>query len=341
MQGEEPKKKKKPEEKRTFKAGGVELTKEEFDILKGRTGGQVTERIREAEANILRTRAEKTPRLLSESERTRFGAIQQVEREEEVAPLVERGEESIAELQEKIARPPDITPQPLLETTAELPLKITEIPARGLASVLTAVTGKQFTAATAEELADTPFGKIAGNALLGLGAAAGILSIGAIAGSISVGVAKSTIAASVTAKVGTLGKLLGVGILAGGPQVFTGKKIGTARTVIAGMVEEGERIEADVRNGLSVDFALDRLDEMADQIDMAEATLKQKSQFDVIYRISDAHISDTQNIIKSREALRRRMRATINIARQGTAALNPEALMANAAERTKEGEIEA
>ena len=124
------------------------------------------------------------------------------------------------------------------------------------------------------------------------------------------------------------------GILAGGKLTDIDRgNIATARNIIQGMVEEGERIEADVRNGLDPSLAVDRLSQMADEIVNAESEIKKASIFNLKYRIDDESTRDQQAIIKAREAIRRRLRAVENIAATGTAALNPEALLMGISQR--------
>lgn len=257
-----------------------------------------------------------------------------------VDPLTQRGQGEVAELQENIDQPPELAPPSVLETTAGVGLGIpSEInPSNRLPSPQDIILGKALgidftTGPDTGEFAKTKLGKIIGNLNLAGAAAALGLSGQAVAAAAGPAVAQTSIGAFVGT---SIGKLVGISVLGGLVDQLTRGKIGTARKIIAGMVEEGERIEADVRNGLDPNFAIDRLTEMADQIDNAEEVIKNKGKFDITYRLSDAYLADQQAIVKSREALRRRFDAVINIANTGTAALNPEALMLNAAIRTEE-----
>ncbi len=137
----------------------------------------------------------------------------------------------------------------------------------------------------------------------------------------------------VASQVGKLA-IAAAGIFIGGKLTDLNRgEISTSRKIIQGMVEEGERIEADVRNGLDPGFAVDRLSTMADEIENAESAIKLATIYNIKYRLDKESLADQQSIIKAREAIRRRLRAVENIAVTGTAALNPEALLMSISQR--------
>lgn len=253
-----------------------------------------------------------------------------------VSPLTEQATSETGELQSKIDEPLDLAPDPLLETTAGVGLqtsvKLGNIATFGVAEYIREAMGINPTEEQVDEFSKTGIGKVVGNVLLATEAGIALFGAGAAAAYVAPLVAQSTMGTVVS---GSVAKFFGFSALAGLGASATIGKIGTARKVIGGMVEEGERIEADVRNGVDPNFALARLEEMADQLDEAEATIKQVGQYDITYRLSDGHLADEQAIIKAREAIRRRINAVSNIALQGAAALDADALMLNAAARVE------
>lgn len=242
------------------------------------------------------------------------------ERAEEAEEVKERIEPIIGELQEKIAQPPEI--QGTLE----------DVRAQRVAQIEQnrEFFGKLFTgkATSAEIIAEAKKFATAG-AVVG-GVAAGLTFAAPIAASTAL---KTVISSKVGASALGLAGSVGLYFVGGKLTDLDRGEIQTSKRIISGMVEEGERIEADVRNGLDSGFAVDRLEQMAVEIEKAESATKLASIYNLKYRLDDESLADQQDIIKAREAIRRRLRAVENIAITGTAALDVEALIAGLSQR--------
>ena len=226
-------------------------------------------------------------------------------------------QELIGELQEKIDEPPELETDfkeqraTQVEQNREFAVKL--------------FSGK---ATSGEIIAEAKKVAVAG-AVVG-GVAAGLIFAAPLVAATAVRVVIGKVVAS---QVGKLA-IAAAGIFIGGKLTDLNRgEISTSRKIIQGMVEEGERIEADVRNGLDPGFAVDRLSTMADEIENAESAIKLATIYNIKYRLDKESLADQQSIIKAREAIRRRLRAVENIAVTGTAALNPEALLMSISQR--------
>ena len=133
----------------------------------------------------------------------------------------------------------------------------------------------------------------------------------------------------------------GVKVIAGGliAEAFGGKvtdinrnKINTMKARISGITEDGERIEASVGNGLPPEQAIAQLQTMIEAVDDSEQALKTLAITNLKYRVGKEYIADSDSIISARTSMRRRIQAIENIAIQGSASLNPEALILNASQ---------
>lgn len=231
--------------------------------------------------------------------------------------LGSRPQELIGELQEKIDQPPEIQGT-ISEQNLEIQVKQREF------------FGKLFTGkASIAEIINEAKNFGTGLAITG-GLAAGLTLAAPLAASAAV---KAVIGSKVGASVVALSSSVGLYFIGGSLTDLNRGEIQTSRKIIGGMVEEGERIEADVRNGLDPSFAVNRLEEMANEIDKAEAGIKLATIHNAKYKFDKESLADQQDVVKAREAVRRRLRAVDNIAKLGTAALNPEALIQSIAER--------
>lgn len=133
---------------------------------------------------------------------------------------------------------------------------------------------------------------------------------------------KGSVAAIKTAVAG-----LGLFVVGRGIFDYRGDEMDNLRSGLKKVVEDGERIEAAVRNGFPNSDSIALLRTMTDEVSSAESRIKELGNFNLQYRVSKEYILDTQNVRSAREALLRRVLAIENIALTGQAALNPEALM--------------
>ena len=133
--------------------------------------------------------------------------------------------------------------------------------------------------------------------------------------------------------------IAGLGIYTIGGRVFDykGGEMESYRTRIQKVVEDGERIEAAVRNGMNPEDAIRILREMADETSNAERRIKELGNFNIEYRASKEYLEDMVRVRSAREAILRRILAIENIAATGQAALNIEELLFEA-EQMKGGE---
>jgi len=236
------------------------------------------------------------------------------------------------ELQQKIDQPQDITPRTVSEILGNY-FKETQQQKQARAEENRIFFGKLFAGkATKEEIVKNAkeFGLAAG--IVG-GAIASPFLLPHVAGF----AARTVIGKVVSGQVGklaTTGAAIGLSIVGAGAITDIERgEIQTQKEIITGMVEEGERIEADVRNGLDPAFAIERFRDMSNSLDEAERIIHQKGDTNIKYRSGREYLGVTQDLIGAREALRRRVRATENIAVTGTAALNSESLMQSVGER--------
>ena len=129
--------------------------------------------------------------------------------------------------------------------------------------------------------------------------------------------------------VGGLGTLVGALFLGRGALDFRGEEMDTYRRRVNKVVEDGERIEAMVRNGAPASQAIIILSQMEKEISLAEQRIKELGIANIQYRVSKEYIVDQAEIRTARLAVLRRILAVRNIAATGQAQVNPEALMFN------------
>ena len=240
------------------------------------------------------------------------------------------------QLTEDIQLPPDISPEQgiigaVTEQTAQPGLVQISALGNAVTGLLEKVTGKEFARSTPQELGETTFGKIIGNALgiteLALAAVVALPFISQVAATSVIGKAVTTRVAGMNTAVKGLGELAVLGIAGKGVFDFQGGEIKTLRSSIRGVVEDGERIEAAVRNGFPSGDSLELLQTMTNEVNAAEQRIKELGELNIQYRVSKEWIDDMSNIRSAREALLRRVLAVQNIAATGQAALNPEELL--------------
>ena len=224
-----------------------------------------------------------------------------------------------------------------VEKGADLGLKIS--PIAQLLNLYGNATGKeQF---TIEEMSKTTLGKALG--LSSLGAAAAAVGVGAffaipaiagVLGGTAIGASIIGVGGSSTALTASV---VGLGVFFGAKNLLDieGNEMNQYRQSLKKVVEDGERIEAAVRNGMPIGLALELLGTMEQEVSFAESRLKELGITNAEYRISKEYLLDQQNARSAREALLRRVLAIQNIAATGTAAVNPEALLFDIAQFEK------
>ena len=148
---------------------------------------------------------------------------------------------------------------------------------------------------------------------------------------VATAVAGLAIRGAVTAKLSSFGgSIAGLATLyIGGKGVFdvNGSEIDTFRNSLSKVVEDGERLEASVRNGQSPSEAIELLRQMSQEVDTAESEIKRLAQYNAQYRVSKEYITDQQKIRSARTAIFRRTLAVENIAATGQGVVDPEALL--------------
>lgn len=242
--------------------------------------------------------------------------------------------ELAAELQEKITNQPDLAPDPLLERTADLALEPSEFLAEQIVKVGNAL-GANWEVVTSEEYAKTTQGKFVGNLILGTATAAGITATAVLAAPIVTSAASSTLGASIIGTGGSATLLktatagLALFIVGKGVFDFRGDEMDTHRGRVQKVIEDGERIEASVRNGLPATDTIPLLEAISEEVDFAEQRIKELGEFNVQYRVSEEYLLDMSRIRSARLALQRRVIAIENIAATGTAAYDPVSLLYN------------
>lgn len=103
-------------------------------------------------------------------------------------------------------------------------------------------------------------------------------------------------------------------------------EINNMKTIAQKMVEGGERIEAFDRQAGTPEFAVEQLQIMIDDLNLAESILIQKAQFNFRYQGSSEFFTDMTLFRNSRNAILRRITAVENVAISGRAQLDPLAL---------------
>lgn len=239
------------------------------------------------------------------------------------------------ELKEKIAEPPSLVPPTVTETVAGVGLA----PATFIGNLITAglekATGKEFGRTTSAELAETKAGKALGLATTAVGAAT-VAALGAAAiPFITQTAARTGIATAVGTNTKGLLKIvavIGAGVGVGKLFDIERDELTVMKTRIARITEQGERIEASVRNGLDPNFAVGQLQTMSNTISSAEASIKQLGIYNAKFRFSKEYLDLQEDIADARNAVLRRILAIENIAATGTAQVNPDELILNIGE---------
>lgn len=283
---------------------------------------------------------------LSAAGLTRKEAAREITRRAEAptaAPVtVERKQEQIAAAQEQFFQPaeelktglteqiiekPSLEPEPISQQISRLGLIPATVAGNLITKALEGITGKKFGRTSTQELAKTEAGQALGLATLGTAGALAAIAASPVIAQLA---ARSAIASSVTTKTLGLRTLLeGFGIFVVGKGVFDiqGGEIDTMRTTLQKMVEDGERIEAAVRNGFPNSDSLQLLQQMSEEVSFAEQRIKELGNINLQYRVSKEYLKDSAQVRSAREALLRRVLAIENIAATGQAALDPEALL--------------
>lgn len=230
-------------------------------------------------------------------------------------------------LVQKIKEKPSLEPKPIVQEVSRLGLLPAVKAGNLITGLLEGITGKKFGRTTTEELAKTEEGKALGLATLGT---AGVLAAVIASPLMAQIAARSAIVTSVTTKTLGLRTLIegfGIFIVGKGVLDFQGGEMDTMRKTLQKMVEDGERIEAAVRNGFPNSDSLELLQQMAEEVSFAEQRIKELGNFNIKYRVDKKYLEDSAQVRSAREALVRRVLAIENIAATGQASLNPEALL--------------
>ncbi len=217
------------------------------------------------------------------------------------------------ELEAKIAEPPSLAPPTRAETREEQV---------ATAEAQREFFGKLFTGkASAEEIK-----KQAKAAAIAGGVVVGVLALPFAAQFAARSVIGKTVAASSGFVKGIISTIL-LGAAGGGIATINRGEINTMRKRISGIVEDGEKIEASVKNGLDPIFAIEQLTTMSETIDSSEDALKQLGILNVQYRFGKEFLADMDDIVTARTAILRRVEAIENIVATGQAVLDPQALV--------------
>jgi len=154
-------------------------------------------------------------------------------------------------------------------------------------------------------------------------------------------VAKGVVTKSI---LGTAGSIPGLKTAVAGLSIFllgktgifeiNGDEMETYRGRLQKVVEDGERLEATIRNGdpETAVWSMGILTDMMVGVDEAEARIQELGYYNLKYRVSKEWLLDMEKVRSARMAIVRRMMAAENIAATGTAATNPEALMFHASQ---------
>jgi len=295
---------------RTFAVGQkTDLTKEEYEKIK-RTPALMQETYRSPE-NIRKVPiGARTP-----EQQAITGEAQ----------IVQPGQELSAELGQKIEDQPELLGGEQIEqqpSTTDIFLE--GVGRTGDLSVLKALKGDQMSSEEA---------KLKGIAKLGVGAAA----LGFLLGSplLAKFSATSTATKSMAAKLGIFSSVIG-GLSAYfiGRQVtdYRGGELDTMREMIGSFTEDGERLQALATQGADPSEILSTLQDMSEEIDYAEATIKEIGIKNIQFRYEKEYLRDMQKIRSARLAIRRRVEAVINIVQTGQASLDAGSLIYTASE---------
>lgn len=171
------------------------------------------------------------------------------------------------------------------------------------------------------------------NAAIGIGIVGG-----ALAAPVALSSATTAIKGAILGGKGSIPGLAaataGIGAFVVGPGIFDfrGDEMDNLRTALQKVVEDGERIEAAARNGLPTGDTINILTQMDEEISFAESRLKEIGNNNVQYRVSKEFRLDMARVRSAREAILRRVLAVENIAATGQAAVDPAALLFDAAQ---------
>ena len=244
----------------------------------------------------------------------------------------ETGSEALRlQLEQNIANPPSLEPGAATDTGVGK--FIAEAGIRGNPSIQRFqnifALAKGDKPLSTKEIAGTPLGKALGFTQAGIGTVGLALTIPTV----MTALASTTVGSSVLGAGGSvpgLNKAIGVlSLYAVGGKVFDyrGAEMDVLRQGMKKVVEDGERIEASVRNGYSPADSIGVLTQMSEELESAESRIKELGNNNVSYRVSKEYILDQQNARSAREAILRRVIAIENIAATGQAALSPEELL--------------
>lgn len=218
-----------------------------------------------------------------------------------------------AGLQEDILNMPSMAPEPLYDSTTDTLNWAAE--KMGLYKVGGVPLGQPPENATALELAIYDLRQIVTLTGLSITGGAGLALLSVL-----------TIGASA---------LPGGGLISAGLAYFGGSelvdwkggKMNTLRQGITKTVEDGERIEASVRNGMDPALGIKQIENIIGELDNAEIEIQNLGNHNLDYRYSAEYIQDMKNIRSARSVANRRILAIENMAVSGTAAINPDALL--------------
>ena len=237
--------------------------------------------------------------------------------QEEEIPVVEKGKEISAELGEKRLEQPSLEPEglPFIKTREEAG----EIQAQQREFIGKLLTGK----ATKEEIFTEAKNFATGAAISG-----GAMAI------VAASPALASIMAGITAKSVFLTGALGTAVTAvsgyfGYKQVldYKGGELDNMRGILSQYTEDGEKIQALVLQGADPITELEILFTYVDEINYAEATIKQIGNDNIMFRYEKEWIQDMGDIRTARTAVQRRIDAVLRIMQTGGVTTNPQELI--------------
>jgi hypothetical protein len=186
--------------------------------------------------------------------------------------------------------------------------------------IVAPILGKEFEEQKSTELIKEDFGKFLAG---GIGATTGLLAGAAGFAGLSfmaTAAAKSAVLIGVagagTAMVTLGGKILGFGSILN----LNRGEIDEMKKIARGMTLSGERAQAlAINSPKDVPFVVAQLQQMADDLEYAESTIRQKATRNFDYRGSKEYINDQKDFRDARLAILRRLEAVENIAITGAA----------------------
>ena len=227
--------------------------------------------------------------------------------EQTAAPVLEQ------ELQQKVLQTPQIEPERNLFETIFLPT--TEEGERR----------RLETFGTTSKIPAVAAALVAGTGV-GLLAQAGVAGVLAISKTVITKQALGGAAALKTATAGLAVYLVGKTGLFN----FRGDEMENLRKRVQRVTEDGEKLESAVRNNFPNTDSIFLLQTMSDEVDAAEARIKDLANLNINYRHSKEWVADMALMRTARLSLSRRVAAIQNIAATGQGALNPAALLFDA-----------